>query len=705
MRSPCIIVLVVMLLAVSTSFSFDASEYLYYSEDSMDIQKESFRLNNSDYKIITISTEKAFLSKNGALVKGNKEIYSTIYNYYKVKYYPNNTELNEVKTLLTNYNKSRNDGEKKSWAGKEEQACISALFADGRVKIYGKPVWCINESTCELNSMLVFQAYKDGVGWGSYMQALKPLKEFSYAHHSTEKIMNSSFLALDVINESNFYTSLDKIKKNIPTLKEDLTKIEKNLFRYPNLNDTVDYNSCKGKCYAICPSFALDEGSLGLLETRLGSILTKAQPFHEYRKAAAEIANNTLLRFEYKVNESKAKEYYQKFNPLSDRGNKTIDKADEVLSKIVNASFKNDVNKLKNLHTKINKSIDQRNFTNMDSNINEYKKMLDKVNKSTNEVYAVYNASITAKQNADSSVFLLDSKDLDSGSRKKVESLKNKTHDLDLVFENGLTAKEYIALEKNYSKIVNKTNVLMKEQSYNPISIASSKFRAFIRKVNTGLANTIEDAKLMTEKDKINNRTSTFAGFSFLTFVAMGSLLFLALLFALLRCRQSKTSTKVAVCVTYLASVMALVLFTGMLYLYLGKTSTESNAQEFLLDFSSKNKTAVILDLGNASYGDIKHINNCGASIVNTLRNKNITVAVYKFDSGTCYSQKNANSNNETKTAAECKESVANETSQIMLEYSSVAEKPKFETIYVNKAHMKGDAAYYKACAIQPLLK
>jgi hypothetical protein len=694
----------VLLFIIGTVLAFDATAYLYSSENSStNITNESFIMNGINYDIITIRNEGSFLLKKDEIIQNSSEIYQVIYDYYKIKHYPTDKELQDIKEILLKYNDSRNDGDR--FKNKEENACVSALFADGRIVVYGKPVTCINDSTCDINAQLVFQAYKDGAGWGSYQDVLKPLKDFSYAHFSTEKIMNNAFTAIDNITESNVYTSLNSIKNNIPTLQSDLSKIEKNLFRIPRLNDSQDTKDCYLKCYGICPSFNLDDQALKDLDSKLGTLLSKVQPFSNYGSMAAKISNNTVLRIEFKQNETYATNYTQKFVPLQLKGAIIINNTENTLKYIINTTIKNELEELKKLHTEINASIEKRNFTNIDSSISRYSYLVDSVNKTTPEVYDIYNSSVYAKKRANAMVFILDSKDLDSSSRILANGLKNQTAQMDIAFNDGLLAEVYISFYENYTNISSTAEKILQDQKQNPVTFTSSKFRSFARKINTGIASLIETNNLMETKDIKDKKLAVFGGFSLITFLSIAALMFIGLLLLLLQQKKSKRSTKVAFFISYFVAIFALLLLSTMLYLYLDKSALEADIEEFIQDFSTRNNTTVVLDLTNVSNTDAEYMKSCTSAFVDTLRSKNISVTFYKIADTTCIINTNSTSLNESKTKQECDKYLINQTSVFNLGYSTIAEKPNFEIIYTNKAKINGDTAYYKSCPLVGLFQ
>ena len=110
-----------LLLLISLSLAFDATQYFYPTEEDVNVYYTNFSLNGYDYAIVTFNGQDTFLLKDDVPVSNEQEIKDTISQYYLEQFYPTDEELDTVRGLIDSYNESRNNGQK--FKGKEEYVC------------------------------------------------------------------------------------------------------------------------------------------------------------------------------------------------------------------------------------------------------------------------------------------------------------------------------------------------------------------------------------------------------------------------------------------------------------------------------------------------------------------------------------------------------------------------------------------------------
>lgn len=702
MKSSMLVLFLVLL--ISSVNSFDPSDYLYSSETASSVSYENFTLNGKDYSIVKISGSEAFLIEEGKLIQDKSQIEKAIYDHYLSKYYPSSSELKNIEDLLDAYNASRNDGNK--FPKKEEYVCRDVLFADGRVKTGNKPVICKPDlDNCNYSAMFLYSYLSAATGMppvGSWTDLRPDIKKFSFASYYTDYILENATSKLEDAKEDDMYDALKYIKDYIPELKSNLTDIEGTKYGWKKSGSSWTIDSSH---WAICPPLDLNDSALTKLESDTGTLLTKMAPFNKYKSVASSLHTSTGARLKFHTEETNATYFSSIFNPLSAQAAPVISLSDLTLARISNSSLKSDASSLKSLHSKINSSIKSKDFSTIESDLAKYKTLIPKVNKSCHEAYKIYNQSVAAKNSADSLVFILETKELDPLTRNEFENLKNKTSDLDSAFIDGLDPQKYIAFVSNYTDISNQANSILRKSRESPGSMMFLNFRSFARKVNNGLAAFIESSDVMTAKEVPEKKALTFGGFSFLTFITLGAICLLMFLALLVMRHLMKPSARFILVVVFLIAILSLTAFSAFLFVYLDRTSTDVDIEEFLIDLSNKENVSVLVDLSNAPYGARSPMKSCGSSLGTSFYESNKTVNLYVLDSSGCSIQTFSQDGNKTTTSttAACLQSVGNESSVITVNHSSSLMKPKFSIIYTSRAHIAADSSYYNSCPLRAI--
>ena len=697
----------VFMLALLSLFSisnasFDASDYLYSNESVSTIKSTDFLLNGTTYSIVEISGIQAFLLNSGNLVEDKATIEQVIYNHYLIKHYPSNSEINNINSLIQAYNDSKNDGSKIA-RNKEDDACRYSLFTDGHVKIGSKAVQCIDEESCQQNAMILFSYGSVGFGWGSPTVVLEPLKKYSFASYGSQHLMETIFEKMNSTDKTKTYDNLKYVHDSVPQLRDYEKDVESTVFRYPNLDDPKDVAACTGTCYGLCPPLIFNETILNQLESDTQSLMNKMAPFAEYLSVSSKISANTNSRLKYVNEEANFTIYSGIYTPLSKNALQVITFGEYVDSRVTNTTLKSDLAKLKALHVSINTSLKNKQFGTIESDLSQYKILIPKVNETANDVFVVYNDTVSAKNNADSLILILDTKDVDPLTANRIAELKNRTTDLDALFKSGLTEEKSKEFKENYSLIVNDASSILSGIRDNPGSMIYLSFRSFARRVNSGLATFIDSASLTQVSEIPKNKAMTFGGFSLITFVTLGAILsfiFLALFFTK---RIFQAQLKYVLVSIFLIAILSLTAFSAFLYVYLDRTSTSAEMAEFLIDLNGQSDAALLLDLRGAPFGSKESMKECASLVASSIYSKNKSMVFYTIDTTGCKAEKYNNASNtiSTKTTDACLQELENSSSKIIFNYSTTLEKPALSIIYTSEAHISADSSYYNSCPLK----
>ncbi|MBN1170142.1 hypothetical protein JXA56_03895, partial [Candidatus Micrarchaeota archaeon] len=403
---------VFLILLASFAVAFDVGNYLYDSETHATIGYKNFTLKGYDYSIVSIDGSDTFLLKNGEPVSSKEEISSVIYDYYIRTYYPSDEEIKELKDLIKVFNDSRNDGY--NWKNKEEYVCRDdVLFANGKVTMNGKPVTCVDEESCEQNAMLLFAAYGEGLGLGSPQPLYDGIYAFIPASFELDEILSNYVSKLDNLSEDTLVETLEYLEQTSGKLKTNSLKVEKNIFRTPRLDDEDDRKACYLKCFAICPSFDLDQNAADDIESLAGELATKIRPLAGYETASDNIYSRSMARINYSATESKADEYGLEFKRLNSTAIMVISLGEEATTRISQAALKSKLTQLKTLYVSIPNDIEVRDFETMESDFENYRILIGEVENDSVFLMSKYNDTKNAKNIVNSIIMVLETKDLD----------------------------------------------------------------------------------------------------------------------------------------------------------------------------------------------------------------------------------------------------------------------------------------------------
>ncbi len=689
-----------LLLVIGLLSAFNLADYLYPEESNASVSYTNFTMNATAYSIVAIEGEETFLLKNGEPMTNLTRIEGVLYSHYVRTYYPGEDDIEELRALIKKFNDSRNDGY--DFKGKEEYICRDdVLLSNGKITVSGQPVRCVDNETCTKNAMLLFGVYGEGLGLGSPSVIIEPLTEFTPASLRLDGLLSNYTLMLEEMNESNVAETLSFIKDTSGELDDLADTVEATIFRTPRLNDTADRKACQYKCWAICPSFDLDQDAAKDIAELSASMESKLGPFSGYSSAAAGLHNRTSTRMEY-VRQGNMEVYYEDvFSPLNESGTATISLAKEALRHVQNRSLQDRLDQLESLHATIPEDIDSHNFTSIETDLARYEALSEEVSQGAGFLLGEYNQTLEAKNLENSLLIILESKDLDPVSLNSLEVLRNKTADLDAQFRDGLSLSQLESLESNYTALAEDGQALLKTESDTPATRVLLLFRGFARRVNTGIANVAEKTELMPPSE-IPESPATLGLFSLLVFFSFSSMALLFFLYIFSTMRFTIPKTPHILLAAFVSIIVLIFIFSLMMFLFLGKTSTDATLPEFLSDFSSRNDTAIFLRLDGTSLSDAAAMQSCAAKLADSFGDGNKTWALYTMTPNTCVRTDSAG-NNATLDVSECSDALEQSESSFLLSYSEKNQPPSFSVIYESRAEIDANLAYYQSCPLVAL--
>lgn len=692
--------LAVLFLLCGLAFPITYSDYFYSTETDVTVTTEDFTFDGSDYSIVYFDGEPTFLVKDDEIVDDPSAISDAIYNYYIENYYPSEEDIAELKSLVDDYNASRNDGY--DWKNQEEFACRGVLLTDKRIEMYGELLWCHDEESCEINAKLLYQAYHEYTGWNSFDDARVPLKEFAYASYGTDDILVNMSEGLDTMDENTVVDTLQYIEDSIPTLRDYIEDIEGTIFRMPRMDDPEDRDDCYLYCYGMCPSLDLDETILDELEDKAGELLGDLGPLAAHSETASSIHENTMARLDYYETSEIAEDYDYLFSPHERRGLEVEEYAEEVSSLVSNTSFSMKLDSFIELRVDIRDKIDSKEFDGLDEDIADYRNLTDDVKEDADVLYEVYNKSLISKNSAERILFEIGTKDLGPVETERYNELREEIQMLGEEFGNGLTPAKYEELEDDYSQITNDALALLGGSESDSFSKAMVYFRGFAGKVNGGIADLASSTNITEVEEIPENRYVTFGGFSLLVFLSFSSILFLVFLYLIKVHNYSKI--KYVVLIAFVLGIIFIALFSGFLYVFMQKTSMDATMDEFLVDFNDRETVAVVVDSTLATDAERNAMSSCADGMAESMGENNKTVTIYYFEAGgSC--KKVEDSDESTMSEDDCRAEIENLDSAIYLNPSETIESPRLYSTYFSKAEIYATSNYYNACPLSAIFE
>ncbi len=689
-----------LLVFFGFAFSFSAGDYLYAGEENVSVSYANFSIDGSSYSVVSVNGSETFLLKDGEIVREPEAIRETLRAYYIKQYYPSESELSELRSLVEAYNNSRNDGYG-IFKNQEEYSCRQAIFTDRRIDVVlsnktHEKLWCHDDETCEINAKLLYSFGYEVFHWSSYTILIQPIKDFSFSSYGTEEILSNFAYKLDNMDENTVAATLAYMRDSIPVLKNYADKMESSVFRYPRMNDSADKQACKNVCYAICPPMDIDqEGSLMRLETRVEALYAKIEPLAKLDETVATLTNNTRERLSFYENKITGTRYDALFSPLEEKGIAAEEKAKEAYLHIASVSLGMKTEEAQELRASIRERIENANFTSLDEDIPAYEQLIAELEGKTAEVQGIYDDLVAAKKATTTVLLDLGSRDLGADDEKKYDGLKSRLASLDELLVPGLAPDKATELKQEYVALADEALELRDSIKANPASVTTSPLRTMATKTTEWLSETAKTTSISDSYSILENKSVFFGGFAALMFASFSSIL-LMLFLTTLRFRRSRRFVYASGAI-FVLLVLAAAVASSFLFFFMNDTSTDATLDEFLNDLSTKDTVAVVVDTQLATASEEKEMKNCASAIAEVLSGQNKTADIF-IQTGDA-------SIEDARGSPADYSSLDSYGAVIFLLPAPEIEKPKFSTIFHTSATIKSTEDYYELCSIAEMLK
>ncbi|MFA5050088.1 MAG: hypothetical protein WC501_03700 [Candidatus Micrarchaeia archaeon] len=703
--SKILLSLVVFALLFGNLFSFDVKEHLYLNEDDEKLTQETFIVNGQEYTLVKYDSAEIFLLLGGNAVEDQAQINDAIGVYYRQKYYPGSTEIEELSLLIEQFKDSRDSDAYSSYGLTKDQVCLANLFMITLKQ--GKVVDlfpCYDQESCEYTELMFCSAIGDKpFSMCRPGELIEDFKYISYASRGLTTIMgNITEKFNNQTSENELYDSLKYIYENSDSIKKYSQDIGSSLFKTPvNFSERCNYitmNLPQYGCFRICGNLEFDISAVNEIKTISKNLMDKMEPFAKRAEIANNLYTQTNDRIEYKLNTELAESYNKEFEPVYLEGIELENEAaytleNKISDKKLNASYI----ELKTLGKDINDSIYLFNFTNIDGKITAYISLMNKTRTQLNITLALYDELEIEKSQAETYLLYLELKGLDQKLEEQVDEIKKEKEELDENLSKTTSTEKITEIEQGYEEIMLKLNQTVENQKEN---IVFDKLRAFARKVNANVDNLINEIHQPTYEEKMNYSQNIPIYLSVVNFVSIscvGAFIFLVLI-------SRMNFTKMSQILVYLAIMFIFVLGAGIFsygfYYYLDHTTNVADLNEFTIATKIANTTAIVLNLNNVSDADMQIMKNCANGLSEVFKlEENETVDIYEINNG-CYKNGEMILGISSK---KCIETV--DGPMIYFEYQTTYKKPIVNSIFIDKLTLYGNTKFYRDCNIESIFR
>ncbi len=671
-----------LIFLLPLAFSFSVADYLFDNESLSDVSYENFTFNGSAYSIVYLDNRPILVldREKEEVLTDNESILAVVETHLNSKYAPSPQDVEELKAIIQRFNESRNDGY--TWKGKEEYACRNdVLFSGGKVSIGGEPVTCIDDDSCYRNALLLMSAYGEGLGWSDINPILSALKDFSLSSFQMDWILNNYTEKLNSMTSDNAPEVLNYILDNVDTLRENSEKIETTVFRTPRHDDDADKEACMFVCYSVCPSFDLDQGALDDLEAKAQEMLDRLGPLSDLDSYEETLLKENWRRLNYRQNEDAARLYSSRFSSLSANSEQLLQKLEKATSLVDNGILKRKYNEFRALHLSIPARIEERNFSNIEQDLENYQALKGELSSLSESALSAYYKARDSRNYALFIITTLDSRVLDSVAKSSLNDLKTRLSDLNEQFKPGLSEAEWLELADAYSEVAKEGEALLNSQTTQPQMLLVSFLENAAVNLNKGGAQLGKTANL--------DETTSLNLLFILLALSVFSLVVLVFLHFFSSFSFSIPKAFHIFFSWFLVFSFALFLFFSLLYLF--AFNQPADLSIFLESIEKKDEVVIALKLSDMPVAQKELVKECANELVEES-SKNISVLAIE-EGCSLITDKGST----PLSSAEC--SSLAQRSDIIVAYRE--DSATLFSADPPRAYMYGDAEYFESCPMK----
>ncbi len=674
--------LVTLLFLFAVGYSFQVSDYLFENESMNDVSFINFTKDDLNYSIVYLNDDPILLLEENIPISNESKIVEIARNYYYSAYFPDQEALDELKSLITQFNDTRNDGYGSTFKNKEEYFCReNSLFSDGRIKDKGVPQYCNSDEGCLKVSRVVFAVYSEPLRWSDFDYIHNQIKQFSLSSYEVDWILNNYTEKLDTITPETAVEVLTYIRDNADDIKTKVNNMETSVFRFPKLSDPDDVDLCSAQgCYGLCPVIDIEEDIVDSIKNKAQDLLDSLGPLTNIDPFVDSLVQNARNRITFREETLLAAEYMKEYNKISPEAESVLSLAETATTKVDDGLLKRKYDELRLLHASIPNDVSARVFDSVPSDLDKYGALVSEVRSLSKDAMSYYNAAKQKKNKATILLEMVKTSIKTPVSKKLLVDLETRLDQLNSDFKDGLTKDEWQSLENRYSELIVELNQLLDKQSSNPSQSVFLLLKSAANEINQ-----------QTSRFDLTQNTPEILSVIFV----LGSLGLLTLVFLhIVSFLKLSVPKYLFVFGTWFVSMaIAILLFYGVLYIFMTGENSQSISDYAKLIERNK-ELALIVDLDSApSLSDKEVLKSCAEEVFSNAKEKKYVAKVAEIEGSQCILLTPDGAS--TVSADQC---TSLDTATVFeLEYSQEAE---FIPVNIKRAIIKGDLDYYESCPV-----
>ncbi len=688
------LVLVFFLAFSVFSHALSIEEYLLEGEKPEDITLTPFETSVGNYSLVKIKEKETFLVRNNSFVMDSNEITLALSEYYFKKDYPNDTELDDIKSTVLAFNVSRDL--KSKYGLIAESTCKRFLGLDRNT--------CTDRDSCIYSCLSVYPLCSN-ILYASGEPFINGLASYGSAIRQLDSNVNN------IISNINSLKSIDQpsqlLTANISGLLNS-SKASLNQLTYAvnSIKDNRILRDDCPSCYDFCPPTTANTSIVDAAMAKLNALQSRVQPIANIPSVASQIRSTTTQRIDFLTSIRTNAEYESKYNNASAFISNLSEKFAAASAVIDSPEVSTQITFMTGKLFEIRKDIDGKNFSKADFGLKQFYAVGEATRLKIGNTSRLAEEILGVKDNA--SVMLLRADwELEPQNvllRNQLKKLELRKADLDSSLSLKASPENASYFIQSYSMISSDSEAIIitkREQAHDYLFDA---VLVSARAGVNGVVGIISSVTKLSYEDKKNYGGWVIPAFLTLAWIAViATLLFLIVSYVLkqrvYRSKRSLVLWAFIFVLLFFASIFAAV----SAYFFFQNQTASTSLDGFLSDLNAHSKAALVRDYRYAS--NQAPITVCSMRIAEKLKSMDKNVTTYSFNNGDCESSVFENNTLRaiTRPIKECEEEI-NGNPLFTVSQNDVNET-KFTNFYDLTAVTRGNEDYLNNCDFARVLR
>ncbi|MFH1094996.1 MAG: hypothetical protein V1728_02150 [Candidatus Micrarchaeota archaeon] len=685
---PVYLSLFVLAFLCASASAFDASAYLYDTENSATITSETLSGGNGAFTLYKIDGTPALLTSGDTLLTDQAQIEAALSLNYQNTVLPTSDESASIRADLLSFNDSRNIKTRLAPYGIE----YMCLQSTGLISIP-----CDTSSACYGTANVVCGLYAAGGGGsGCYPEILAPLiLDYSLDVSTLNDNIAPAFSSLSSLTPDNAQDALSTIQTRISALKAAAASLSSNELRFPEGSAATCPN-----CIGLCASPQFDTASLDDANSKISTILTRMSSSGSPAATALQVAKSTSDRVAYQKNAQIYAIWAPKWNAFKANYSSLRDQALDLSNYVSDPNFTSAALTFSETWPKVESEVASRNFAGIETDFSSLQAAVPALQASIKQGAKPYATARSAQNNASDALIRArwETNAQDKPSVDSYNSLASRKKALDALFAPPMTSAQYANLSAKYAALQNDVEAHIAAQR----GAAGSAYNVGGQFGQTAINGvfSLTDALLVLPASTRTQVAPVIPPFVlFLTdlaLVAVALIVFIGVLLYFKPVFRNRGALGV-----WVVALFAFLFFLGIasvsMFLLINQSAHQGTLSDYLaLVGNSGGASYVAIDQTGSSADTVAAMASCAGNISSQLkaRFKNASTIVFSYSGNACAWGSATNY-----TYPQCIDKTGGKPI-IFLHYVKTAQPPEFSVVYQKQADAYGDAAYYQRCEI-----